>query len=634
MSNEKEQVNGYIKFNNKEIDDIIKENIEEQLKINGDFDPANIINNKLTDISLFTIYDKDNKPLYADAEGVRKGKEYWDNELKNYIKLLEERANEDVSKLDKEQLKERIVQHNKDFIYIYMAGIKNNSLDLADKSVRLGYAKKLADSLTDLQIQEIKNKTNFLDFLNLNLEDYFNFINSDSITFYTNKQTYIDIQNHIKEVFNKLALNNVGENEVNKEQLAESIFRQDFAKKIFLEQEQRVDRIYQDNKKYYDAKHRKHNKVSLLLVKISNKYKIQNNYLNQPRYRALDNEDVLNEMQQQNKNIDNLSLTTTLVNTKIFDDFTFKSGEMVNVPINYTDKNAKTQQTDKIYITLTDKDNKDITLTPKHKVINDRIGTLIDYGYNKITARKLYNFINKGEISNDYVEPAKLEELKNDLNNMAVMGELDASEQFNNAIYKSRLDEYNKKTNNKGSAILHQQILNFKYLEYKLAKGEDVMYYYVFLDYPLFYQYAKQIKQIAVVPAEIYNINDIPSKYKKLNKAFKYKAQITDITSVIRDNLINDIELRKSKRNSNININNFFEECKFKDVDKRARETRLKAIETILNNWILKDYIKGYSIISNGRVKKYSIAIYITAEELAQAKKDKKIEVIDIKTFI
>lgn len=613
--------------NNKIIEDYVKSMFDK-----GEFNPNNIMTNDFLDIPFYTLTFEN---IPADTNEVKKGANYWDNKLKEFIKRLEDRVNTDISNYSESDLKNAVAENNKDFFIEYLGGIKNNSLDLADEGVRLRYATRIAESITDLQLQEIKDKASMLKFLEMQLTDKNNaHIDKadDKITFYVSPIDLKLVQKKILEVFDKIDYHNASE--INKEQIADSVFKQTLSQLLYLDQIKRADKQYEDNKAEYDKRHKLHLKVNNLTSKLAKIYKEQLDFINNSKLKVNAGEDILNEMQQQNKNIDNLSLTTTLVNTKIFDDFTFKSGEMVNVPINYIDKNAKTQQTDKIYITLTEKDNKDITLTPKHKVINDRIGTLIDYGYNKITARKLYNFINKGEISNDYVEPAKLEELKNDLNKMAVMGELDASEQFNNAIYKSRLDEYNKKTDNKGSAILHQHLLNFKYLEYKLAKGEDVMYYYVFLDYPLFYQYAKQIKQIAVVPAEIYNINDIPSKIKKLNKAFKYKTQITDITGTIRDNLINDIELRKSKYNNNINISNFFDECKFKDLDKRARETRLKAIETILNNWILKDYIKGYSLISNGKIKKYAISIYITAEELANAKKDKKIEVIDIKTFI
>lgn len=630
--------NHYIKINGKKIEDYVIEKAEEMLSKRGDIDPLNLINSDVVDLNLLSVYDNNHNVINYNLEGAKRGNEYWEEKTDEYIKTLEEINSLDISSFNRDKLKDVIVKHNKTFIVEFIMGIKANALDLASESTRLGYASRLADTLTDLQLQEIQ-KVGIKDFLELDLSN-----KPTTLNYYIDIEILKKVQEKAKTEYNELeekyknALKTLNKTT---NELIHSLIGSEILVNLLDTQQKKVYEIYTENKDFYDKRHEKRNKIQHLTNEISQKLKEQNAYLNTPRYRALDTtKDVLNEMQQQNKNIDNLSLTTTLVNNKIFNQ-TLKSGEIVKVPINYTDKNTKLQQTNNVFITLNSPDKMDITLTPAHKVINDRVGTLLDYGVQKITARQLYNFINKGEPNNDYVDNDKLKELNDTLNSMAIWGDLDASEQFNNAIYKSRLLEYNKKGNAKGSAILHQQLINFKYLELKLPNG-DIMYYYVFLDKPLFYQYAQQLQQIAVVPVEIYNINDIPKKYKdskgkdKIKKGYKYKVQITDITRTIRDNLINDIELRKSKKNTNININNFLNECNFTDLDKKARENRLNNIEIILNNWIIKDYIKGYTINSNGRVKKYSISIFLTAEELNKARKDINIasNIIDIKKFI
>lgn len=634
----------YIKINGKKIEDIIKENVEKMLSLTGEIDPASVVQRDIVDLNLLSLYDNNNNVINYELEGVKKGSDYWDKETNKYIKILKDKLKEDISSYGKDELAELIKKHNQEYLNVYIAGIKANALDLANEKTRIGYANRLADTLADLQIQEI-NKIGVSKFLKTDLKrkpyKFIYYIDVKDLEYAQKNtiQTAKDIDKYYKELETKENAKIEWHN--TKLERDTRLLFSDIKSIVLAEQRQKVQKIYEDSKEFYDKRYKKRAEIDKLLEKIRDKYQEQNDYLSTPRYRALDTtKDVLNEMQQQNKNIDNLSLTTTLVNNKIFNQ-TLKSGEIVKVPINYTDKNTKLQQTNNVFITLNRPDKMDITLTPAHKVINDRVGTLLDYGVQKITARQLYNFINKGEPSNDYVDNDKLKELNDTLNSMAIWGDLDASEQFNNAIYKSRLLQYNKKGNTKGSAILHQQLINFKYLELKLPNG-DIMYYYVFLDKPLFYQYAQQLQQIAVVPAEIYNINDIPKKYKdskgkdKIKKGYKYKVQITDITSTIRDNLINDIELRKSKKNTNININNFLNECNFTDLDKKARVNRLNNIEIILNNWIIKDYIKGYAINSNGRVKKYSISIFLTAEELNKARKDIDIasNIIDIKKFI
>ena len=139
------------------------------------------------------------------------------------------------------------------------------------------------------------------------------------------------------------------------------------------------------------------------------------------------------------------------------------------------------------------------------------------------------------------------------------------------------------------------------------------------MDYPAIYDYARQYRQLAPYPVEILNLNYSPKNNNKNNT-----IQINEITRTIRNELIRNIELRKSGYNQPLVINNFLcNDCQFyavldKDVldknkihikilNKQKRVRYTNNIETILNNFKDKGYIKDYKINKLGKVNKYSI---------------------------
>lgn len=604
---------GYIKpKNNKVIEDIIKDNVKNMFDKN-EFNPNNIMTNDFLDIPFYTTYFED---IPRDNTEVRKGADYWDNKLKEYIKRLENRLKVDISSYDLDTLKDAIVENNKDFLLDYIGGIKNNSLDLANESVKVRYATRLAESLADIQIQEIKENASIIEFLNLQLVDKNNAHTdtaNDKIVLYANVNDLQFIQKHIKDVFNKLDYNNVVD--ANKEQIAESILKQDLVKFVYLEQIKRVDKIYNDNKKDFDKRHKLHIKVNNLISKLANKYKEQANYLNQPRYRAIEpnNDNILEEMQAQDKNIEKAKLTTTLLGNKLF------TGNEIEVnqayEISYLEKSTQKEITTSI--TIFDDTSKFIKLSKKHKDINDAVGSLIDNGIKYCTLKQLYNFINKGIISNDYVEQENLDALLVELNKMDKKADIDATEQFKLKGYQESLQEYKKKTGKTPRPVISQDLLNFKLLKNVPLPNGDLIDIICFMDYPAVYDFARQFQQLAPYPAEILNLNYSP-------KSSKNTLQITEITRTIRNELIRAIELRRGGFNQPLVINNFLcNECQFYDVidkniiDKNKIHTKVlnkqkrirytNNIEVILKNFIDKGYIKGYTINKLGKQNKYSI---------------------------
>ena len=600
----------YIKINGKKIEDIIKENAEKMLTINGEIDPANIVNNDIVDLNLLSLYDSNNNLINYDLEGVKKGSDYWENKTDEYIKTLQDRLNADLSSISKDELKELIVIHNKDFLTQYIAGISANALNLANESTRLGYANRLANALTDLQVQDIAkiSGTKFLE-LDLDKKPY-------QFIYYIDLDILKRVQEHIKEIIKKLdtSIEDIGD----KNSFIYDLLKQDLIQLALLEQIKKVDKMYQEQKSLYDKRNRKRKKIDKLLQDISKKYKEHNDYLSTPRYRALDvsnREDIINKVATQNKDIEKTNYTTTLVG-KYFFNGKYEIGTAYPVVID-KDRDIQTNFTlvetgNAIKLAGTDKT---ITLTKDLKAINDAVGTLVDSKYNVITSKQLYNFITKGKISNDYVPQENIDDLLDKLNKLKITGEIDATIQLQDTGYQAILEDYERTTGEKAQPKLQKDLISFEILKDVVLPNKEKTDLILFTSYPLLYQYAKQLKQIAPVPAEIKDINYTPKPSGKNNT-----IQITALTSLLRDELINEILLRKSRHNNPINLNNFLaNNCNFYNIiDKNntdnvlnpnQRKRYIAKIETILNNFKDKKFIQSYKVIRKGKVVKHSIQL-------------------------
>ena len=616
----------YIKINGKKIEDIIRDNAEKMLTINGELDPVNIVNNDMVDSNLLSLYDSNNNLINYDLEGVKKGSDYWENKTDEYIKTLQDRLNADLSSISKDELKELIVIHNKDFLTQYIAGISANALNLANESTRLGYANRLANALTDLQVQDIAkiSGTKFLE-LDLDKKPY-------QFIYYIDLDILKRVQEHIKEIIKKLdtSMEDIGD----KNSFIYGLLKQDLVQLALLEQIKKVDKMYQEQKSFYDKRNRKRKKIDKLLQDISKKYKELNDYFSTPRYRALDvsnREDIINKVATQNKDIGKTNYTTTLVG-KFFFNGKYEIGTAYPVVID-RERDIQTNFTlvetgNAIKLAGTDKT---ITLTKDLKAINDAVGTLIDNQCNIITSKQLYNFITKGKITNDYVPQENIEDLLDKLNKLKITGEIDATIQLKDTGYQAILEDYERTTGEKAQPRLQKDLVSFEIIKDVVLPNKEKTDFILFNSYPLLYQYAKQLKQIAPVPAEIKDINYTPKPSGKNNT-----IQITALTSLMRDELINEILLRKSRHNNPINLNNFLaNNCNFYDIiDKNntdnvlnpnQRKRYIAKIETILNNFKDKNFIQDYHVIRKGKVIKHSIQlIFNDVPHLAVKKTTKK----------
>lgn len=606
--------NHYIKINGKKIEDYVIEKAEEMLSKRGDIDPLNLINSDVVDLNLLSVYDNNHNVINYNLEGAKRGNEYWEEKTDEYIKTLEEINSLDISSFNRDKLKDVIVKHNKTFIVEYIMGIKANALDLASESTRLGYASRLADTLTDLQLQEIQ-KVGIKDFLELDLSN-----KPTTLNYYIDIEILKQVQEKAKTEFNDLeekyknALKTINKTA---NELIHSLIGSEILVNLLDTQQKKVYEIYIENKDFYDKRHEKRNKIQQLTNEISQKLKEQNAYLNTPRYRALDvdNSDVLEQMQSQSKDIEKVKINTSLLGNKLFTNKELETG----TPYKFSYKERNNNEDITTSITIYDSKSNIIKLSKTNRDINDAVGSLLDSGVRFITLKQLYNFINKGIISNEPVEQDKIDELIKDLYKMDRKAEIDATDQFKLKGYQPHLQAYEEKTGLKARPIISQNLINFKMLKnVPLANGEliDVIQ---FMDYPAVYDYARQYRQLAPYPAEILNLNYSPKGSNDDNT-----IQINDITRTIRNELIRCIELRKSGVNQPLVINNFLcNECQFYDVidkdtiDKNKIHTKIlnkqkrvrytKSIETILNNFKDKGYIKNYTINKLGKVNKYSI---------------------------
>lgn len=606
--------NHYIKINGKKLEDYVIEKAEEMLSKRGDIDPLNLINSDVVDLNLLSVYDNNHNVINYNLEGAKRGNEYWEEKTDEYIKTLEEINSLDISSFNRDKLKEVIVKHNKTFIVEFIMGIKANALDLASESTRLGYASRLADTLTDLQLQEIQ-KIGIKDFLELDLSN-----KPTTLNYYIDIEILKQVQEKAKTEFNELeekyknALKTLNKTAG---ELIHSLIGSEILVNLLETQQKKVYEIYTENKDFYDKRHEKRNKIQHLTNEISQKLKEQNAYLNTPRYRALDvdNSDVLEQMQSQSKDIEKVKINTSLLGNKLFTNKELETG----TPYKFSYKERNNNEDITTSITIYDSKSNIIKLSKTNRDINDAVGSLLDSGVRFITLKQLYNFINKGIISNEPVEQDKIDELIKDLYKMDRKAEIDATDQFKLKGYQPHLQAYEEKTGLKARPIISQNLINFKMLKnVPLANGEliDVIQ---FMDYPAVYDYARQYRQLAPYPAEILNLNYSPKGSNDDNT-----IQINDITRTIRNELIRCIELRKSGVNQPLVINNFLcNECQFYDVidkdtiDKNKIHTKIlnkqkrvrytKSIETILNNFKDKGYIKNYTINKQGKVNKYSI---------------------------
>lgn len=270
-NNEEQKAEYYIQINDNGIADIIKGNAQEMLKQYGEISPSELAND-LTDINLYNVYDKDNNLIKSNINSVRKGKEYWENFTDEYIKELKERLNQDITGISQEDLTKKIIYHNNQFLNAYMFHIQRSALDLADEGVRFNYAKRLTNALIEIQLQEIQ-KIGINTFLNTNIKslpkDFIHYIELDSL-----KAVQESVKSEVAE-FKEYIKNEPPIKDYkpkNDDEIAYKYLSSDLEKILLIDQIGRAEQVYQNDKDFFDKRHKKRETISKLLKDISQKY--------------------------------------------------------------------------------------------------------------------------------------------------------------------------------------------------------------------------------------------------------------------------------------------------------------------------------------------------------------------------
>lgn len=614
--------NKWIEIENQGIKDIIVNNVDKMLSINDDLFLNNFMDIDVLTSDDITFFDKYDNITTYDTEGVAKNGEHWEKMTDEYINILNNRLKQNLNNLSKDEFKKVLSDYYKEFRKRYIIGLKISAIDLADKNVRQEYAKRQTEIIANMQTQEINN-IGLKKFCKINLDE-----TPYKFTYYTSIENLKLIQKHNinilklieeelkkpnKKTPSKVSIDTPKTNNKKRKPPHRQVLS--YMETLILKDQQKVvDKMYEDSKDFYDKRHKKYLEIDKLINKVIKKYKKYSKYLEN----TTDNNKDLNiieKMQLQNKNLESAKFNTTLLSNKLFTGKDIESG----TPYQFSFKEKTSLEDITTSITIYDSESNIIQLSKEHRDINDAVGSLLDNGKRYLTLKQLYNFINKGIISNDPVDQDKIDELLKDLYKMDKKTDIDATEQFKLRGYQEYLQEYEKKTGIKPRPIISQNLINFKIYKNVPHPNGELMDIICFMDYPAIYDYARQYRQLAPYPVEILNLNYSPHGNKKDNT-----IQINDITRTIRNELIRCIELRKSGINQPLVINNFLcTECQFYDVidkniiDKNKIHTKIlnkqkrvryaNNIEIILNNFKDKGYIKGYKINKLGKVNKYSI---------------------------
>lgn len=180
-----------------------------------------------------------------------------------YIGLLNSTLKEDLSKYTDEQLQNRIIRHNKEYIDTFINDIKQNAFDLLNDDVFEKYVNLTTTATIELQLKELK-KLGYNKFIATDFEK--KGLNKDFVL-YIDINTLIKIQKELKNVIE------LG-NEITDDIVHSQLYK--YQKEIIIKN---TKKLIKDREKYYISRHNKYLMIQDLLEKINEKFKEQQNKL-------------------------------------------------------------------------------------------------------------------------------------------------------------------------------------------------------------------------------------------------------------------------------------------------------------------------------------------------------------------
>ena len=279
--------NKWIEIENQGIKDIIVNNVDKMLSINDDLFLNNFMDIDVLTSDDITFFDKYDNITTYDTEGVAKNGEHWEKMTDEYINILNNRLKQDLNNLSKDEFKKVLSDYYKEFRKHYIIGLKISAIDLADKNVRLEYAKRQTEIIANMQTQEINN-IGLKKFCNINLDE-----TPYKFTYYTSIENLKLIQKHNinilklieeelknpnKKTPSKVSIDTPKTNNKKRKPPHRQVLS--YMETLILKDQQKVvDKMYEDSKDFYDKRHKKYLEIDKLIKKVIKKYKKYNTIL-------------------------------------------------------------------------------------------------------------------------------------------------------------------------------------------------------------------------------------------------------------------------------------------------------------------------------------------------------------------
>lgn len=264
--------NYYLSENYEEIKEKIKESTKEN-PITDSTDIVSVMTNVFESNIMLGVYDsKTHKRISQNEElrylaniGIEKTNKPFSNKIiDEYLEILENKVNEDISEYTSEQVLELIKENNIAFFRYYATAIQPSLFDLYDKTAQTSYAMKILNYLMELQQVEIE-KIGYKDFSELDLEK-----DTNNFDRYFSIQTLKLIQEDIKEPINQDELDFSSFESISKyiQDLTYTKIMTNELEKI----EKRLEEEVKSKRVFYKERHDKFLKIEKLLQKIKEKY--------------------------------------------------------------------------------------------------------------------------------------------------------------------------------------------------------------------------------------------------------------------------------------------------------------------------------------------------------------------------
>lgn len=528
----------------------------------------------LYDLGTHKPAEDEEKQKFLESIGIKKGTIISDSILDEYLELLEQRASEDISNTNIDEILDLIKLNNVAFFQYYATKIQPNLFDLYDESAQDSYAFKTFSYLMSLQLSEIE-RIGYDTFSNLNLND------SDSdFTKCFSIKTLKEMQKDIKKSY------------ITDEEKSEEQKNLLFINIMPIETERIKNSIKKDvekNKTFYEERHKKYERLKELLVIIKDKY-----------------ENRLNEIRDKNTNIDTekyLYKNEITTNFQLIDNRLQKNLSLIESNIEQP-----------IDMKLSKKKHNVIESTPINVWLDIADSSVYGTSLDPFDVMIWNTAFNLREAKNEHLTPELIykEITGKTPNNMG-------KELYNNimkSIIKLSITRIKFTYSKSFTEALHldkETIERLSITEYALPLREIEIEYtnhtkktaFVYISEPIYFQLSRIIKQIKTIDRKLLaldtggsiNTNRLIIRYQlaiEYERIKSLKGTDKENCKIAYDTFFNKSEVFKEIDKEIANTTDSKIIAKLKDKRKTYRKRYLQEIKDILEVWIKNKDIKSY----------------------------------------